>query len=458
VWLAPIFEEPIEVASGRVQPASSFPGYKRGARLRSTFEDPDGTLWFATAEGLYRFSRGAFSKVPTPGLAGAPAVVARDRSGRLWVGSAGGLFTETGEGGFARASAGGEAAALPVTALAVDRAGHVWAATAAGLVRGGRGEAAVFRGELRGASALVEDRDGNLWIGTASGLVRFRQGRFETYTRTDGLPDDWVTALLEDREGTLWVGTRSGGLAAFSDRTLASLAIDFGGARPTIHALCEDAEGALWLGTADDGLLRVAGVEPAAAAHGLGGAVAPDAALRRGPPTRVLTTRDGLLDDGVPAVHPARGGGVWVGTRAGLQLLRGGVFTRPAHVDDEVTTLREDREGGLWIGGRATLARFHDGRLRTFGPQDGFDARDTRAIYEDSRGAIWVNTMKGVLRYAGGRFSRPPAHADVRAGLPRRRSRLAVGRRARDAACPSGRRRRGSPARPVPAHLPDARR
>ena len=35
---------------------------------------------------------------------------------------------------------------------------------------------------------LLEDRDGSVWIGTGNGLQRFRNGRFDVYTRADGLP------------------------------------------------------------------------------------------------------------------------------------------------------------------------------------------------------------------------------------------------------------------------------
>jgi hypothetical protein len=64
---------------------------------------------------------------------------------------------------------------------------------------------------------LYEDSQHNLWLGTVgSGLIRLKDGALTTYDVKDGLPSPNVTALFEDRDHNLWIGTRAG-LCLFKD-------------------------------------------------------------------------------------------------------------------------------------------------------------------------------------------------------------------------------------------------
>jgi ligand-binding sensor domain-containing protein len=59
--------------------------------------------------------------------------------------------------------------------------------------------------------ALQEDDENALWIGTdGGGLTRLKDGRFRTFTTSDGLPDDVVTRIEKDSSGDLWIATSSG--------------------------------------------------------------------------------------------------------------------------------------------------------------------------------------------------------------------------------------------------------
>ena len=101
--------------------------------------------------------------------------------------------------------------ALPqnsVTTIVQTRDGYLWLGTYGGLVRFDGVRFTVFdvaSGALRsnGVQALLEDREGALWIGTnGGGLTRHQGGRFETFTKGEGLAHDIVRALYEDRAGS----------------------------------------------------------------------------------------------------------------------------------------------------------------------------------------------------------------------------------------------------------------
>ena len=137
--------------------------------------------------------------------------------------------------------------------------------------------------------ALLQDQQGYLWLGTGEGLIRYDGTRFVTFTKKDGLAEDFVVALGEEPgTGRLWVGHYEGGIsvkAAAASRFApakrpavpASLHLHADGPPPVDTAaigrylrryhitlsegtapscLLPDREGNVWLGTAGQGLLR----------------------------------------------------------------------------------------------------------------------------------------------------------------------------------------------------------
>ena len=70
-----------------------------------------------------------------------------------------------------------------------------------------------------------------------------------------------------------------------------------------------------------------------------------------------------------------------------------------------VKVILADKTGSVWIGTKGGLARLDGERLRTFGPEDGFEGGDVRALAEDPEGAVWIASGDGtVSRYKAGRF------------------------------------------------------
>src|SRR5512134_563817 len=50
-----------------------------------------------------------------------------------------------------------------------------------------------------------------MWIGSdGAGLFRHKEGSFQAYTSSDGLPGDTVSSIISDAEGNLWMGCDNG--------------------------------------------------------------------------------------------------------------------------------------------------------------------------------------------------------------------------------------------------------
>ena len=58
----------------------------------------------------------------------------------------------------------------------------------------------------------MEDSKGRIWVGTREGLNLFNEQtkQFQTFTTSDGLPDNMILNILEDNHQTLWISTPNG--------------------------------------------------------------------------------------------------------------------------------------------------------------------------------------------------------------------------------------------------------
>jgi len=50
--------------------------------------------------------------------------------------------------------------------------------------------------------------DGSLWFGTDQGASRYTEGKWQSYTTSDGLIDDSILSMAAAPDGSVWFGDR----------------------------------------------------------------------------------------------------------------------------------------------------------------------------------------------------------------------------------------------------------
>ncbi|MGH9943136.1 MAG: ligand-binding sensor domain-containing protein [Pyrinomonadaceae bacterium] len=265
----------------------------------------------------------------------------------------------------------------------------------------GKADAAAYRVQIwttdeglpqNSVNAILQTRDGYLWFTTLDGLVRFDGVRFQIFDKsnTAGLNSNRFNSLYEDEQGDLWAGTDDGGLARYAGGTFATYDTRHGLPHNLVMGIGGDGAGHLLVATMG-GLARRQGEQ----------FVAETATLGRRYDANTHLSRNGTLWS-----PDARGLSRWQDTKLTSVALDNNLPGSGAYV------LLEDREGGVWVGrgdsggGGGGLERLEGGAWVAFTVRDGKPEHAASAMYQDSRGRIWLGTAGGGLsRFEGGRFS-----------------------------------------------------
>ncbi len=266
---------------------------------------------------------------------------------------------------------------------------------------------------------LAQDRDGFIWIGTHDGLARYDGVSFRVLRNDPAEPrsigGNNVMALLIDSKGRLWCGGEGSGLNRLdadgehftrwkhTPNDLTTLGND------DVKALAEDTNGTIWAGTYLGGLN---GLQPGETfLHVDHDAEKPES----------------LRSSNIVSLYADRGGRLWIGTDAGLDVREGD--GRIVHVDippldarkdaSAVAAFMPDNDNTMLVGTSKGLFRV-DANLAYLG-QVAAPASQPPSIISMTRGAageIWIGTQNGVVELDGTRVQRYAGEESVAGAMP----------------------------------------
>lgn len=361
----------------------------KGSAITAVAAAEDGTLWVGTLNGgLYRRSGRELEPVELPQGIDSVFGIVTSRAGSLWLTTNAGVVRI--QDGVARLL-GTEDGFPPrgfYRAIIADPAGGVWiAADGLGVVRWRDGQVDIYD-ESRGLPtnavySLAMDSFGTAWVGTQAGPAFFRDGRFQREPRLKALDDRRIYSLFGDSDGTMWFAPLDMGLCRLTPTRFAC-DDDLAGMRgETVRSMFEDSEGSLWIGTTSSGVHRFS-------------------------QSKLVTVTGEMASNAVRAVHQDAAGTLWIGTDGGGLARYGEPSLIPAPKFNEqlpsqlVRAILSDDAGSLWVGGTEGITRFDSsGRARTFGIDDGVPGTIVFAFARARHGGMWTGTLQGVARIVG---------------------------------------------------------
>ena len=313
--------------------------------------------------------------------------------------------------------------AVYVRALTVEPArGALWVGTSAGVH-----EVDVASGKLRNTFTRKEglaneyvfavglDREGYKWFGTnAGGASRYKDGKWKTFFPMHGLADYWVYSFGQQRNGDLWIGTwagvnrvdaRSGKFTTYVKELV----------NEWVYGIAVDARDRVWFGT-EGGVSMYDGKSWLSWTHkdGLGAANSDRLPLSTNTGLGTRSRHDlSVGADGPATYNPnyvfaivaAADGSIWVGTwGAGVSRWDGRAWTNLTVSDglagNIVYSVAQGSDGALWFGTNNGVSRWDGKAFRNLGVADGLLDRHVYALAVTPNGDVWAGTKKGVARIA----------------------------------------------------------
>lgn len=261
--------------------------------------------------------------------------------------------------------------------------------------------------------AIGLDRKGQKWFGTnAGGVSRYKDGQWKTFFPMHGLADYWIYSFAEQKNGDFWIGTWAGvnkvdGRTGRFSTYVKELVNEW------VYGIAVDAKDRVWFGT-EGGVTLYDGRRWRHWTHRDGLGAPNDEQLPFSANTGLGTRsrHDLSVSASGPATYnpnyvfcilAATDGSVWAGTWGGGAARFDGqawtnLTTKDGLAGNIVYAVVQDRAGHLWFGTNRGVSRWDGKAFRNWGVAEGLLEPNVYALAVAPDGDVWVGTRQGVAR------------------------------------------------------------
>lgn len=273
------------------------------------------------------------------------------------------------------------------------------------------------------ARALMIDAAKNrLWVGTSVGALEIDLaggGMVNSYTRKEGLANEYVFAIGQDREGAHWFGTNSGGASRLKDGTWKTFFPMHGLADYWVYSFAQHPDGGWWIGTwagvnrydpesgrmdtyvkelVNEWVYAMVVDQKQRIWFGTEGGIS----RFDGQNWRSWTHADGLGAENVEQLPLSTNTGLGTRNRHDLGVLSGGMST---YNPNYVFSLALEPDGSLWAGTwGGGVSRFDGESWSSYSRKEGLTGNIVYSLVHDQQGRLWAGTSNGLSYFANGRW------------------------------------------------------
>lgn len=307
-------------------------------------EDRDGSLWFATANGVMKLPRRYTLKYSEQQKISGLLTVMADRSGNIWC------------GGFR-------------SITRIDADGSIIDLTTEPLLK----DMACFN--------IVQDSGGTVWLGTSERLISYAGGKFSRVRIQPNIEKEFIYSLTADARQGIWVGRKGRVFHLVNNRVSQQFDSSDGIPDEDIEAIASSRNGKVWFTAGNDwnGVIENGNV-------------------------RRFVGNNGSSAANTDVIKEDSRGRVWFISKDGVSFTNAGddrdvnVKTFPME-KSTITAFHEDRERHLWFGTWFGLIEWSDSVIARYDTRDGLSGDIVQAIAEDRSGNLWIGTRGGLTKF-----------------------------------------------------------
>ncbi len=265
--------------------------------------------------------------------------------------------------------------------------------------------------------SIFVDHDGYKWFGTnGGGSSRYKDGDWQVFFPMHGLADYWIYSFSQQADGKVWIGTWAG--ANLWDPATGEFKTYFDElVNEWVYGIGVDSKQRVWFGT-EGGVSMFDGQNWQAWTHKEGLGASNDEhlpiSLNTGLGTRsrhdLNVVSEGQMTynpNYIFCIHVDKNDQVWAGTWGGGVSRFDGEQWHNYSIKDGlagnvVYSIAEADDGTFWFGTNRGLSRFDGERWHSYGRQDGLLSEHVYAIALLPGDEVWAGTRGGVTRFGRG--------------------------------------------------------
>jgi ligand-binding sensor domain-containing protein/two-component sensor histidine kinase len=231
---------------------------------------------------------------------------------------------------------------------------------------------------------VYQDDWANIWIGTSGGGVSKYSGKlFETYAKSEGLPDAYIYSVHVDNKKRIWVATPKG-ISILND-SLPDIIRLSALNQTKVKVINEDKHGNIWFGTEGKGVYVYDGTQ-----------------------LRTFNKSSGLSDNWIRDIQFDSNLNIWVATAGGgitrLSPIESSTLKFDLTIynnlpDNRLNALHIDKYNRIWFACRSNgVGYILNEQITHFSNENsGLKHLTVRSFTEDQWGRLWIGTAGGGL-------------------------------------------------------------
>lgn len=354
--------------------------------VRDLIVDHQNNVWFCTKVGLTKIAGNTITNyIGTNGFDYVAESILEDAEGNIWIGTEGKGIVRFVNESFSFLTAKQGLHSDLILSFCEDKEGAIWLSSyGSGVARlyGNQFTLYSFQNNTLSNNTVwssFKSSDGTLFFGTSDGLDVFKNNRFYHYKTEDGLLNNKIQSFFEDNDSTVYIGTKEG-VVSYKNGKISSFLTNIWDVRSIVlyqNSICFASSDGIYITT------------------------------KNKPPKKI---GDELLLNKTVYCLASYKKELWIGADDGLyKYFNGSIQKVKTSIKNSnssaINFLHIDRENTLWVGVNNGIYRKNledeDTPFTILTTDDGLIGLETNlnAIYEDSKGKIWIGTSEGVSIY-----------------------------------------------------------